>query len=181
MALLTCPCPAGAILNGGVYQAANGSIVWQGFGFSANGPYSCAFVLSKNGHTANGYYTFIDQLNGSVPGAACHSCWGMTLVPLVPHDHASHDIIVLWKGDHDPGTAADVGPFVAASSLYMIHTQWSKCLSVALRCAAAHAAWWLVAGGTSGPWVLYYKREPTAEECSSVYRDLPNNCGPDRC
>ena len=39
----------GAMLTGGTYLAPNGSVVWKGFGFSANGPYDCAFALSGNG------------------------------------------------------------------------------------------------------------------------------------
>ena len=39
----------GAMLTGGTYLAPNGSVVWRGFGFSANGPYDCAFALNKNG------------------------------------------------------------------------------------------------------------------------------------
>jgi hypothetical protein len=26
-------------------------------------------------------------------------------------------------------------------------------------------------GGETGPWILYYEREPTKEECKMVYRD----------
>lgn len=26
-------------------------------------------------------------------------------------------------------------------------------------------------GGETGPWILYYEREPTKEECKLVYRD----------
>ena len=37
------------MLTGGTYLAKNGSVVWKGFGFSANGPYDCAFTLSGNG------------------------------------------------------------------------------------------------------------------------------------
>ena len=55
----------GAVLTGSVYIAGNGSIVWTGFGFSATGPYNCAFALSGNGSTADGYYTYTDQKNGS--------------------------------------------------------------------------------------------------------------------
>lgn len=55
----------GAVLTGAVYVAGNGSIIWQGFGFSASGPYDCAFALSANGSNANGYYTYTDQRNGS--------------------------------------------------------------------------------------------------------------------
>ena len=39
----------GAMLTGGTYLAPNGSVVWKGFGFSANGPYDCAFALNGNG------------------------------------------------------------------------------------------------------------------------------------
>ena len=39
----------GAMLTGGTYLAPNGSVIWKGFGFSANGPYDCAFALSENG------------------------------------------------------------------------------------------------------------------------------------
>ena len=39
----------GAMLTGGTYLAPNGSVVWRGFGFSANGPYDCAFALTGNG------------------------------------------------------------------------------------------------------------------------------------
>ena len=39
----------GALLYGGVYQAPNSSVVWKGLGFSANGPYDCAFALGKDG------------------------------------------------------------------------------------------------------------------------------------
>jgi len=39
----------GAMLMGGTYLAPNGSVVWRGFGFSANGPYDCAFALNMNG------------------------------------------------------------------------------------------------------------------------------------
>ncbi|KAK3110327.1 hypothetical protein LTR53_015479 [Teratosphaeriaceae sp. CCFEE 6253] len=57
----------GAILTGSVYVAGNGSIIWNGFGFSATGPYNCAFALSANGSHAEGYYTYTDQRNGSSP------------------------------------------------------------------------------------------------------------------
>ncbi|KAK3648107.1 hypothetical protein LTR56_002585 [Elasticomyces elasticus] len=57
----------GAVLTGSVYVAGNGSIVWNGFGFSASGPYNCGFALSSNGSTADGYYTYTDQKNGSSP------------------------------------------------------------------------------------------------------------------
>ena len=36
-------------------------------------------------------------------------------------------------------------------------------------------------GGETGPWILYYKREPTVDECNSVYRTAPNFCGPKAC
>ena len=49
----------GAVLTGSVYVAGNGSVVWNGFGFSATGPYNCAFAL--NGNKADGYYTYTDQ------------------------------------------------------------------------------------------------------------------------
>lgn len=87
----------GAMLTGGTYIATNGSVVWRGFGFSANGPYDCAFALSENGTAADGYYTFIDQFNETTPG------------------------------------------------------------------------------GETGPWLLYYQRQPTKEECQLVFRDY--NCG----
>ena len=109
----------GAMLTGGTYLAPNGSVVWKGFGFSANGPYDCAFALSGNGsqvctwllsrqgegiaplllthNKADGYYTFLEQFNASTPG------------------------------------------------------------------------------GETGPWLLYYEREPTREECALVYRDY--KCG----
>jgi hypothetical protein len=57
----------GAVLTGSVYVAGNGSVVWTGFGFSATGPYNCAFALSGNGSTADGYYTYTDQKNGNSP------------------------------------------------------------------------------------------------------------------
>ncbi|TKA61421.1 hypothetical protein B0A55_10857 [Friedmanniomyces simplex] len=57
----------GAVLTGSVYVAGNSSIVWNGFGFSATGPYNCAFALSANGSAADGYYTYTDQKNGSSP------------------------------------------------------------------------------------------------------------------
>lgn len=57
----------GAVLTGGVYIAGNGSVVWEGFGFSATGPYNCAFALSGNGASAKGFYTYVDQKNGSSP------------------------------------------------------------------------------------------------------------------
>ena len=37
------------MLTGGTYLAPNASVLWKGFGFSANGPYDCAFALSGNG------------------------------------------------------------------------------------------------------------------------------------
>ena len=37
------------MLTGGTYLAPNGSVVWKGLGFSANGPYDCAFALTGNG------------------------------------------------------------------------------------------------------------------------------------
>lgn len=83
----------GALLYGGVYQAPNNSIVWKGFGFSANGPYDTAFALGPKGLQADGYYTFLDQKNESTPG------------------------------------------------------------------------------GETGPWILYYERDPTNEECALVYRE----------
>jgi hypothetical protein len=55
----------GAVLTGAVYIAGNGSVVWHGFGFSATGPYNCAFALSANGSTADGYYTYVEQKDGS--------------------------------------------------------------------------------------------------------------------
>lgn len=87
----------GAMLTGGTYLAPNGSVIWKGFGFSANGPYDCAFALTENGSEADGYYTFLDQFNASTPG------------------------------------------------------------------------------GETGPWLLYYEREPTRLECALVYRDY--SCG----
>ena len=39
----------GAMLMGGTYLAPNGSVIWKGFGFSANGGYNCAFALASNG------------------------------------------------------------------------------------------------------------------------------------
>jgi hypothetical protein len=53
----------GAVLNGAVYIAGNGSVVWHGFGFSATGPYDCAFAL--DGEKADGYYTYTDQRDGN--------------------------------------------------------------------------------------------------------------------
>jgi hypothetical protein len=55
----------GAVLTGSVYIAGNGSVIWNGFGFSASGPYNCGFALSADGSTADGYYTYTDQKNGS--------------------------------------------------------------------------------------------------------------------
>lgn len=83
----------GAVLTGSVYVAGNGSIVWNGFGFSATGPYNCAFALNANGSNADGYYTYTDQKNGSS------------------------------------------------------------------------------SAGETGPWLLYYYREPTWGECELVFRD----------
>lgn len=37
----------GAELTGGTYRGSNGSVVWKGLGFSANGPYDCAFALNQ--------------------------------------------------------------------------------------------------------------------------------------
>ena len=45
----------GAMLTGGTFLAPNGSVVWKGFGFSANGPYDCAFALSGNGSEVGRY------------------------------------------------------------------------------------------------------------------------------
>lgn len=53
------------MLIGSVYIAGNESVMWTGFGFSATGPYNCAFALSANGSTADGYYTYTDQQNSS--------------------------------------------------------------------------------------------------------------------
>ena len=39
----------GAMLTGGTYLAPNGTVIWKGLGFSANGPYDCAFALTGNG------------------------------------------------------------------------------------------------------------------------------------
>ena len=86
----------GALLYGGVYQGLNGSVIWKGLGFSANGPYDAAFALGPKGLEADGYYTFLDQKNESTPG------------------------------------------------------------------------------GETGPWILYYEREPTEEDCALVYRE--HNC-----
>ncbi|KAJ9615428.1 hypothetical protein H2200_001503 [Cladophialophora chaetospira] len=57
----------GAVLTGGTYTHPNNSIIWRGFGFSATGPYNCAFALSTNGSNANGFYTYVAQKNGSSP------------------------------------------------------------------------------------------------------------------
>lgn len=54
-------------MTGSAYFTSNGSIIWNGFGFSATGPYNCAFALSDDGATADGYYTYTDQKNGSSP------------------------------------------------------------------------------------------------------------------
>lgn len=54
----------GAVLNGAAYIAGNGSVVWHGFGFSATGPYNCAFALSGDGAKAKGYYTYTNQKDG---------------------------------------------------------------------------------------------------------------------
>ncbi|MCJ1320450.1 hypothetical protein MMC15_005789 [Xylographa vitiligo] len=82
----------GALLYGGAYVAANGSIIWKGLGFSANGPYDAAFALGKEGKNADGYYTFLAQKNESTPA------------------------------------------------------------------------------GETGPWLLYYRGEPTEQACALVYR-----------
>ena len=37
------------MLTGGTYLTPNGSVLWKGLGFSANGPYDCAFALNGNG------------------------------------------------------------------------------------------------------------------------------------
>lgn len=37
------------MLTGGTYLAPNGTVIWKGLGFSANGPYDCAFALIGNG------------------------------------------------------------------------------------------------------------------------------------
>ena len=37
------------MLTGGTYLIPNGSVLWKGLGFSANGPYDCAFALNGNG------------------------------------------------------------------------------------------------------------------------------------
>ena len=37
----------GAELTGGTYLEPNSSVVWRGLGFSANGPYDCAFALDR--------------------------------------------------------------------------------------------------------------------------------------
>jgi hypothetical protein len=55
----------GAILDGAAYTAGNGSIVWHGFGFSATGPYNCAFALNEDGTEARGYYTYTNQKDGA--------------------------------------------------------------------------------------------------------------------
>jgi len=39
----------GALLYGGTYIAENGSVIWKGLGFSANGPYDAAFALEESG------------------------------------------------------------------------------------------------------------------------------------
>ena len=57
----------GAVLTGAAYIAGNASIVWHGFGFSATGPYNCAFALSEDGSKADGYYTYTNQKNGATP------------------------------------------------------------------------------------------------------------------
>jgi hypothetical protein len=62
-----CSTNVGAVLTGAVYVAGNGSIVWHGFGFSATGPYDCAFALGPKGKKASGYYTYTNQKNGSSP------------------------------------------------------------------------------------------------------------------
>ncbi|KAF6240047.1 hypothetical protein HO173_001657 [Letharia columbiana] len=68
----------GAMLTGGTYLAPNGSVVWKGFGFSANGLYDCAFALSGNGSEADGYYTFLDQFNASTTaGETALGCYTM--------------------------------------------------------------------------------------------------------
>jgi hypothetical protein len=45
----------GAMLSGGTYLAKNGSVTWKGLGYSANGPYDCAFALSANGTVVSGF------------------------------------------------------------------------------------------------------------------------------
>ena len=57
----------GAVLTGASYFTGNGSVLWQGFGFSASGPYNCAFALSEDGSRADGYYTYTNQKNGETP------------------------------------------------------------------------------------------------------------------
>ena len=44
----------GAMLTGGTYLAPNGSVIWKGLGFSANGPYDCAFAWSGNRSEVSG-------------------------------------------------------------------------------------------------------------------------------
>jgi hypothetical protein len=69
----------GAVLTGSAYAHPNGSIIWNGFGFSATGPYNCAFALSSNGTNANGYYTYVAQKNGSSPAGETGE-WLLTFV-----------------------------------------------------------------------------------------------------
>lgn len=67
----------GAVLTGAAYIAGNGSVVWEGFGFSATGPYNCAFALSGDGSKADGYYTYTNQKDGATK-AGVTGPWRLT-------------------------------------------------------------------------------------------------------
>ena len=49
------------MLTGGTYLAPNGSVVWKGLGFSANGPYDCAFALNGNGSEVSAWPRLLQE------------------------------------------------------------------------------------------------------------------------
>ena len=54
----------GALLYGGAYIAANGSIIWKGLGFSANGPYDAAFALGREGKNVGAHFILQPSIVG---------------------------------------------------------------------------------------------------------------------
>lgn len=60
------------MLDGGTYLAPNGSVVWKGLGFSANGPYDCAFALSGNGSEVGRWLWSRSSSEGRAPPLLTH-------------------------------------------------------------------------------------------------------------
>ena len=118
----------GAVLTGAVYIAANGSVVWyarpashprifakhvsdvwmfrHGFGFSATGPYNCAFALSEDGKSAAGYYTYTSQKHPTTPAGETGP-WLLTYTGEDCYDRCRLVYRSFTAEDYETGCSAD--------------------------------------------------------------------------